>query len=280
MTGTAADVIRVARAEVGYHEGYSNGHWTNIQRYSPAVPGLEWSQGMAWCQTFQSWVAMRADTVAIEPRTASCRAACDWFKQRGRFSEYPAVGAQVFFGQGGGTHVGRVYAYDATYVYTVEGNTSVTGSAEGDGVYLRKRARRDPYVHGYGYPAYPGGIVSADPAWAPQTPPPVPTPPTPPTPPARPVVSLRAVRNSAKADPPQQGTPTSNYAAVIVVEHALVAEGLLTPARADGHFGSDTVSAYAAWQRRLGYGGSDADGIPGQISLAKLGERHGFTVTD
>ncbi|MGI5347038.1 GH25 family lysozyme [Streptomyces sp. CA-250714] len=158
-TSQAAKVIAAARAEVGYREGANN-----RQKYSPAVPSLEWSQNQAWCQTFQAWVALKAGTASIEPRTASCRAATDWFKARGRFSEFPAIGAQVFFGSGGGSHVGRVYAYDATYVYTIEGNTNDNGSAEGNGVYLRKRRRRDSYLHGYGMPAFAEGVTTADPS--------------------------------------------------------------------------------------------------------------------
>ncbi|MFF9124347.1 CHAP domain-containing protein [Streptomyces sp. NPDC014889] len=166
MSGTAGDVIRIAKGEVGYHEGYSGGHWTNKQKYSPAVPGLEWSQNQAWCATFASWCFQEAGMPkGSYPVTASCALGVSWWKQQKRFSEYPAIGAQVFFGPGGGSHTGLVYAYDATYIYTVEGNTNSSGSAEGDGVYLKKRLRRDPYVYGYGYPAYPGGIVTADPAW-------------------------------------------------------------------------------------------------------------------
>lgn len=39
----------------------------------------------------------------------------------------------------------------------------------------------------------------------------------------------------------------------------------------DGHFGLQTQQAYAAWQRRCGFDGADADGIPGKISLQRLG---------
>jgi peptidoglycan hydrolase-like protein with peptidoglycan-binding domain len=47
----------------------------------------------------------------------------------------------------------------------------------------------------------------------------------------------------------------------------------------DGSFGTKTISAYAAWQRHLGYAGTAADGIPGRASLTKLGARTGlFTV--
>lgn len=155
----AAKVVSVAKAEVGYREGRNN-----YQKYSPNVPNLAWSQNQPWCQTFQAWVAIKAGTAAIEPRTASCRVAADWFKARKQFSYYPAIGAHVFFGPGGGTHVGRVYRYDATYVWTIEGNTNTDGSAEGNGVYLKKRRRRDSYLYGYGMPAFAEGVTTADPS--------------------------------------------------------------------------------------------------------------------
>lgn len=96
---------------------------------------------------------------------------------------------------------------------------------------------------------------------------------------ARPVVDLSRLIAAAKADPPKRGTPVS-YAGVKVVEAALVAEGLLARSLADGHFGSATVEAYALWQRRCGWSGSDADGIPGKASLTKLGKRRGFDVKE
>ncbi|WP_030747679.1 LysM peptidoglycan-binding domain-containing protein [Streptomyces sp. NRRL F-5135] len=92
------------------------------------------------------------------------------------------------------------------------------------------------------------------------------------------VVSLSKVISAAKTDPPKKGTPVS-YAGVRVLEDALVAEGLLAPGYADGHFGTATKSAYALYQQRRGYRGRDADGIPGKATLTALGRMHGFTVT-
>ncbi|MGW4028264.1 N-acetylmuramoyl-L-alanine amidase [Streptomyces sp. NPDC004838] len=94
----------------------------------------------------------------------------------------------------------------------------------------------------------------------------------------KPTVDLSKLVAAAKADPPRRGTPVSYYG-VKTVESALVAEGLLGRELADGHFGTATVAAYAAWQRRLGYTGAAADGIPGAKSLTALGKKHGFTVT-
>jgi peptidoglycan hydrolase-like protein with peptidoglycan-binding domain len=98
-----------------------------------------------------------------------------------------------------------------------------------------------------------------------------------PTPPPQPVVDLSRLVTAARTDPAASGTPVT-YAGVKTVERALVAEGLLTAEYADGHYGTQTVSAYAAWQRRCGYSGSDADGIPGMTTLSRLGAEHGFTV--
>ena len=166
MAGTAADVARVLKGEVGYQEGRSGGHWNNKQKYSGAVPGLEWSDYQAWCQTFTTWTFQTAGMPkGSYPVTASCALAVAWWKKAGRWSEYPAIGAPVFFGPGGGSHTGIVIAYGADTITTVEGNTNTSGSAEGDGVYRKVRQRRDSYVYGYGYPEYPGGIKSADPTW-------------------------------------------------------------------------------------------------------------------
>ncbi|MFF9199951.1 N-acetylmuramoyl-L-alanine amidase [Streptomyces sp. NPDC014779] len=96
--------------------------------------------------------------------------------------------------------------------------------------------------------------------------------------PAKPVVDLSKLAAAAKADPPRRGAPVSYYG-VKTVEQALVREGLLAPSLADGHFGTATVRAYAAWQRRCGYKGADADGIPGAESLKKLAAKRGFTIT-
>ncbi|MYU22869.1 N-acetylmuramoyl-L-alanine amidase [Streptomyces sp. SID8352] len=96
--------------------------------------------------------------------------------------------------------------------------------------------------------------------------------------PARPVVDLSELVKAARSNPGLRGTPVT-YAGVRTVEAALVDEGLLAKRYSDGHFGTTTVTAYAAWQRRLGYTGKAADGIPGRASLDRLGDRHGFAVT-
>ncbi|WP_406299810.1 N-acetylmuramoyl-L-alanine amidase [Embleya sp. NBC_00888] len=101
--------------------------------------------------------------------------------------------------------------------------------------------------------------------------------PVPDIPAPRPAVDLAELVAAARSDPSREGTPVT-YVGTRMVENALVAEGLLARNLADGHYGTATLRAYAEWQRRLGYNGSDADGIPGRRSLTRLGAKYGFTV--
>ena len=98
-----------------------------------------------------------------------------------------------------------------------------------------------------------------------------------------PSVSLRLIREAARVDPPRASYLARYPSGTKLVERALVREGLLSSVYADkiGHFGSMTVKAYAAWQRRRGFSGPDADGIPGGVTLTALGKKYKlFTVRD
>lgn len=161
-------VLQLAQSQIGYHEGKSaSGRWNNVQKYSDQVAGLGWSDGQPWCATFANWCFTQAGVVVPAGAvTASCATGVAAYKKAKRFTAYPVIGAQVFYGTGGGKHTGIVKAYDDTYVWAVEGNTNDDGSAEGDGVYVKKRKRRDPYVYGYGIPYYQKDVGDTpDPIW-------------------------------------------------------------------------------------------------------------------
>ncbi|MBO1420450.1 peptidoglycan-binding protein, partial [Streptomyces sp. FH025] len=76
-------------------------------------------------------------------------------------------------------------------------------------------------------------------------------------------VSLAHVVAAARSDPGAEQGHLTYGAEVAIVEQALADEGLLEQRWVDGSFGSLTVTAYAGWQRRCGYSGQAADGIPG-----------------
>jgi peptidoglycan hydrolase-like protein with peptidoglycan-binding domain len=96
----------------------------------------------------------------------------------------------------------------------------------------------------------------------------------------RPAVNMEAVLLAAQWDPRKPGTTITRGArgSVIRVERALARRGYLSRTYVDGHFGTSTVAAYAAWQRHLGYSGLGATGLPGPTSLVRLGSGR-FRVT-
>ncbi|MCP9209669.1 N-acetylmuramoyl-L-alanine amidase [Streptomyces sp. NEAU-Y11] len=99
--------------------------------------------------------------------------------------------------------------------------------------------------------------------------------------PSKPVVDLSKLIEAARTNPKMPGRPVT-YSGVLIVETALVDEGLLEKKYRDGHYGTTTISAMSSWQEECGFHGREpgqpADGIPGMTSLTKLGNKHGFTV--
>jgi chemotaxis protein histidine kinase CheA len=153
-------VIAIAKKQVGVREGKNN-YTKFAAELIKAKIADPWWQNQPWCQTFQAWAFVEAGYRKLAPMTPGCATAVSWFRARKRVNQYPAIGAQVFFGGGGGDHVGLVYKYDPTSIWTIEGNTNDKGSSEGIGVFLKKRPRKSAF--GYGYPRYADGIVTADP---------------------------------------------------------------------------------------------------------------------
>jgi hypothetical protein len=217
-----------------------------------------WPQAWAWCA---AWVCRIMSTAGMpHAASASCGAWINWAISRGEWHagtdgirpgdvvlldwEPPAnVGEQ--------DHIGLVTAAGADLVQTVEGNA---------GDLVRECARANRFVVGYWRPAYDNTPTPA---------------------PVRPTVSLAKIIEAARLDGPrpQGGTTPGAAEPVKLVEFALAEEGLLAWAWAgDGSFGTKTITAYSAWQRRCGYTGRDADGIPGRDSLTRLGTAHGYQV--
>ena len=95
-----------------------------------------------------------------------------------------------------------------------------------------------------------------------------------------PSVNMEAVVKAAQIDPrrPDDTLTPGAKASVLAVEQALEAKKLLAATWVDGYFGTETIKAYAAFQRSLGYSGLDASGLPGKTSLTTLGSGR-YTVT-
>ncbi|MFG2468738.1 CHAP domain-containing protein [Streptomyces canus] len=251
------------------------GEPNEIQAWYRQRNGVLYSGNFAWCDATITRAAVEAgeyDAVCFGTDFAYTVAHAQRFKEAGAWhamtNGIKASGIRrgdiVFFDWAGTSEIGKVdhvgivtgVSADYKYVYTVEGNT------------LNVCARRVRVVHdiaGFGRPKY-----KAEPKPSTSTGSSSSTP-------KRPQVSLAKLIKASKTDPPKKGTPVS-YPLAELVEKALVAEKLLAPSYADGHFGTATRSAYALLQHRYGYSGKDADGIPGKASLTRLGKAHSFDV--
>jgi hypothetical protein len=96
------------------------------------------------------------------------------------------------------------------------------------------------------------------------------------TPASKPAVSLKNLISAAKSDPKLAQGKSTYPQDTKIVEDALRKEGLLKISLLDGAFGTSTVTAYAAWQKKCKV--TPANGIPDAVSLKKLGASHTFDI--
>lgn len=173
MARTAAAVIKIALAEVGYKEKASKANLTsktanagsgNFTKYWTDLDAVDRfynypKQGQEWCDGFNDWCHVKAFGVdgalytLCQPEE-SCGAGCsfsyNYYKAKGRVGTAPKLGAQAFFQQNGKiVHTGLVVAFDSSTVTIVEGNAS---NMVKKNVYKRSNT----YIYGYGYPRYDG----------------------------------------------------------------------------------------------------------------------------
>jgi hypothetical protein len=95
---------------------------------------------------------------------------------------------------------------------------------------------------------------------------------------ARPAINMERLLIAAQLDQYRPGNRTTRGAVKSVkrVQRQLRRKGIRVAV--DGNFGAQTMVGYARWQRRLGYSGLDASGVPGETSLKRLaGRRFGVT---
>ncbi|GLY93136.1 CHAP domain-containing protein [Actinoplanes sp. NBRC 103695] len=140
MARTAADVLRIARSQIGYQEGHNNDN-----KYGRAY-GMN---HVFWCQQFVWWVFSQAGAGVEMPKTAVTRVAYPWYrKHRGLVRVRDAKpGDVVWFDFSGKlkpvSHVGIVEKnLGGGRLQTIEGNTNGKGSRSGGGVLRKVRSGR------------------------------------------------------------------------------------------------------------------------------------------
>ncbi len=132
-TKEAQQLLQIAKSQIGVREATGRNDGVQIEKYL-AYTGN--TKGEAWCAAFVSWVFGQASFA--QPRTAWSPALFPLAKQI-TVAEPAAVFGIYFPEKGRIAHVGLVERVRGNWVYSIEGNTNVLGSREGDGVYRKLR---------------------------------------------------------------------------------------------------------------------------------------------
>lgn len=128
-------VIEIARREIGVRETAYN----SSPRISEYLVCVGFKKAAPWCAAFCSWCFREAGLA--QPRTA-------WSPglfpaSRVRKEAAPGLILGIYFpSMGRIAHVGLVERVQGSLVFSIEGNTNVAGSREGDGVLRKARHYR------------------------------------------------------------------------------------------------------------------------------------------
>ncbi len=252
MSGTVREMLTWAALQVKTAEDPPG---SNLQPYA-ALAGHK--NGQAWCATFlvAGW-KVNGVSVLAGTNTSATIDMHNAFKAAGRLKQNPRPGDAGFLFVKDINAIGHVFLVnkvEGAYVTTIEGNSNLDGSAQGQ-IVCRNRRKWDgnELFRGFGRATY----TAVDP----------------------PTVTFEAVGAARGVDIEHGEGFVSHPHAVKIVEAALLAEGLLSLQYAkDGSFGAKTKIAYRQWQHRAGLPPDQRTGIVDRASLTKLGRRHGFKV--
>lgn len=136
VTANRQQILTIAKSQIGVHEAAGNNDGHEVEEYLNYTNN---KKGEPWCASFVSWVFGKAGF--NQPKSAWSPALFPKDKQ----VQNPAV-ARVFgiyFSKLKRiAHCGIISKVSGNWIYTIEGNTNVAGSREGDGVYQRIRHKR------------------------------------------------------------------------------------------------------------------------------------------
>lgn len=152
MGYTAKQLVKIAEAEIGYHEKASNSNLDsktansgnkNFTKYGRDLFNAGFfngnKNGFDWCAQFPTWCVWKLtgkDKAKTEyilcvggDLSAGCGFALKYYKQAGRFDKTPKVGDQIFFKYNlndtsyTADHIGIVVRVTDKLVETIEGNS-------------------------------------------------------------------------------------------------------------------------------------------------------------
>lgn len=135
---------QIGNTEDGWNTGEEIDKYFEVSKFEP---------GVAWCSIFPMWAL---DSLAVSFNATAWSPT--WFKKgtiiyvRDKYKyfepRYGDVFGLYFRSKGRVAHVGFIIAWleNEGIVITLEGNTNIAGSREGDGVYLKQRQISDIYI--------------------------------------------------------------------------------------------------------------------------------------
>jgi len=132
-THARKSLISIAQSQIGVKEATGHNDGKVVEEYLSYVG---FKKGAPWCAAFVCWVFGQAGFDL--PRTAWSPALFPLQKQTTEVK--PATVFGIYFPSLKRiAHCGFVERLDGHWVITIEGNTNVAGSREGDGVYRKRR---------------------------------------------------------------------------------------------------------------------------------------------
>lgn len=135
--GIRTQLIKIAQAQLRVRETTGKNDGGEVEQYL-AYTGH--AKGAPWCAAFVSWVYGKAGLP--QPKTAWSPALFP--SQKRTASPLPADVFGIYFPSLKRiAHCGLVETISDKYIIGIEGNTNVKGAREGDGVYRKRRHRRE-----------------------------------------------------------------------------------------------------------------------------------------
>lgn len=134
-------IIAIARSQFGIREASGKNDGKVVETYLSYTGNRK---GEPWCASFVSWVYGKAGFA--QPKTSWSPALFP--KNRQTLNPLPADVFGIYFEKYQRiAHCGLVESTKGSWVYTIEGNTNVAGSREGDGVFRKLRHHRTIAVY-------------------------------------------------------------------------------------------------------------------------------------
>lgn len=142
-------VKQVYSSQIGVREKTGHNDGKQVETYLHYC-GL--TKGQPWCASFVCWCLGQAQV--SNPRDGGCPYLLERgqliYKRGKNVADRPPQASDVFFiwfpDKGRVAHTGYIDSWSNTWCITVEGNTNDAGSREGDGVYRKRRLKRQIYA--------------------------------------------------------------------------------------------------------------------------------------